>query len=450
MAATLSGHHRAVLPTAAQPGFSFADPYAIALAFAGLAVFAAIGALSHQRGRAFSASLIYLGLGMVGATMIDLLDVGWIDPMRDHVLLERLSELAVIVALFATGLAVDRRLHSRAWGTPWRLLLIAMPLTIAAVALLGTLVLGLSLGAAVLLGAILAPTDPVLAGDIGVGPPGEDEHEHSFSLTAEAGLNDGLAFPFVFLGVGLAGEEGLGWLGEWVAADLVYGVACGLVLGGAGGWLIAAATVRLRDARLLDHALDGWLAVAAVLLLYGVVEVAGGYGFLAAFAGGVGFRRYEHAHEVNRRVHHGAELIEKFAELALILLLGTLVTLGSLGEPGPLGWVLVAALILVIRPGAVALAMVRSRIRARERAFIAWFGVRGIGSLYYVAVVIGLGILSPAEASALFWITAAAIVASIVVHGPSAAPLGRLLPTHAGAEGDPEGLEREVGLGRVA
>ncbi|MDP9401208.1 MAG: cation:proton antiporter [Actinomycetota bacterium] len=416
------------MPIAAAPGFSFGDPYAIGLAFAGFAVFAAIGALSHQHERAFSASLIYLALGLVAATLIDVLNVPWIDPVRDHALLERLSEVAVIIALFATGLAIDRGLL-RGWGNPWRLLLVAMPLTIAAVAAFGTVVMGLSLGAAVLLGAILAPTDPVLAGDVGVGPPGEEEHEHSFALTAEAGLNDGLAFPFVFLGAFLAAEQGWGWLGEWLLADVAYAIVVGLALGGVGGWLIAAGSVRLRDARLLNHALDGWLAVGAVLLLYGLVEVVGGYGFLAAFAGGVGFRRYEHEHEVNRRVHHGAQIVEKFAELALILLLGTLVTVGNITTPGVLGWLLVAALIVVIRPAAVALGLAGTRLARGERVFVAWFGVRGIGSLYYAAVVLGLGVVSPAEGRVLFWTATAVIIASIVVHGVSAAPLGRrLLP----------------------
>ncbi|MBA2637335.1 MAG: cation:proton antiporter [Solirubrobacterales bacterium] len=443
---TLTGHHGAVSSLAASPGFSFADPYAIGLVFAGLAVFAAIGALSHQHERAFSASLIYLALGVVAAWIIDLLGVGWIDPLRDYALIERLSELAVVIALFGTGLSLDRRLRTWSWGTSARLLLVAMPLTVVAVAVLGTLLLGLSLGAAILLGAILAPTDPVLAGDLGVGPPGdEEEGEPNFSITAEAGFNDGLAFPIVLLGVFVAGEGGTGWIVEWLVADVLYAVACGLVLGLIGGWLIAAAAVRLRDRDLLSSALDGWLAVAAVLVLYGLTEVAGGYGFLAAFAGGVGFRRYEHEHEVNGRVHAGAEIVEKFGELALILLLGSLVTLSSLTEPGVGGWVLVGLLLVVVRPAAVAVGMVGAEMPLRDRAFMAWFGVRGIGSLYYVAVVLGLGVLGPREASALFWVTAATIVASIVVHGVSATPLGRVLlePRREPARPDAEHQGRE-------
>jgi len=428
MVLTLAGQCRWVHIATAEPGFSFADPFALGLAFAGLAIFAAIGALSHQHERAFSASVIYLALGLFAATVIDLLGVRWLDPLADAKVVGRLAEFAVIVALFGTGLKLDRALDRRAWAPVGRLLGIVMPLTIGAVALFGTQVMGLSLGAAIILGAVLAPTDPVLAGDVGVGPPGdEDERDANFALTAEAGLNDGLAFPFVFLGTFVATEHGHGWLLRWLTADVLYALAVGIVLGALGGYLIAASMVWLRERDLLADALDGWVAVGAVLLVYGIAEVAGGYGFLAAFAAGLAFRRYEHDHAVNRTVHEGAEVVEKFSELALILLLGSMVTLGGLQQAGLRGWLLVALLLLVVRPLATLIAFAGSRIEHRERVFIGWFGVRGIGSLYYVAVVIGLGILSRHEAQTLFWTVAGCIVVSVVVHGVSATPVARRL-----------------------
>jgi len=419
-----------VLLLAAERGFAFADPYAIALAFAGIAVFAAVGALSHQGERAFSASLIYLVLGLVAATIIDVLEVRWIDPVSDAQVIEHLAEFAVIVALFGTGLKLDRALDPRAWGSVARLLGVVMPLTIAAIALFGSVVMGLSLGAAIILGASLAPTDPVLAGDVGVGPPGdEDEHEPNFAVTAEAGLNDGLAFPFVFIGVYVAAEGGSAWLLEWLAADVLYAVLAGLAFGAAGGYAIAWSFVRLREQRLMVPALDSWVAIAAILCVYGLTEVAGAYGFLAVFAAGISFRRYERDHEVNRRVHDGAEVVEKLCELGLILLLGSLVTVAGLGDAGWSGWLLVPVLLFVIRPLATAVAFTGSRTAPPQRAFIAWFGVRGIGSLYYVAVGLGSGILSVEESRVLFWTVAACVVASIVVHGVTAAPLSRrLLP----------------------
>ncbi len=417
------------LPLAASPGFSFADPWALGVLFMGVAVFAAVGALSHEHERAFSASLIYLGLGVFAAAAITLLGIEWLDPVEDASAFEHATELAVVVALFSAGLKLDRVFTWRSWGSVVRLLGITMPLSILVVVAFGTGLLGLSLGAAIILGAALAPTDPVLAGDIGVGPPGdENEHEPNFALTAEAGLNDGLAFPFVFLGVLVAeGKAGT----EWLLADVLYGVAAGAVLGLLMGHMLARSIVWLRDRELLTPALDGWLAVAAILVIYGVVETAGAYGFLAVFCGGLAFRRYERDHEVNGRVHSGAEIVEKFGELAVILLLGSMLTLDGLAAPGLSGWALALVLIFVIRPVATNLGLLRSKMdRPGERAYVAWFGVRGVGSLYYVAVVAGLGVLSPAETGTVVWTVIACVIVSIVVHGMTAGPLNRFMSEH--------------------
>jgi sodium/hydrogen antiporter len=419
-------------PVAADTGFSFADPFALGLLFVGIAVFAAVGALSHQHERAFSASLIYLGLGVAASIATSLLGIGWLEPLKDAEVVERAAELAVIIALFSAGLKIDRPFNTRAWGTVGRLLAIAMPLTIAGVALFGTAVLGLSLGAAIVLGAALAPTDPVLAGDVGVGPPGdEEEHEPNFALTAEGGLNDGLAYPFVLLGLFVA-EQKSDWALEWLLADVVYAVVAGVVIGGAIGLGLAWSIKRLRDHELLIPALDGWVAVAATLAIYGLAEAAGGYGFLAVFVGGLAFRRYEHDHEVNGRVHTGAEMIEKFGELALILLLGSMLSLNGLQLPGVAGWALAAVLILVIRPISVLVALPGSRIEDRgERLFVAWFGVRGVGTLYYVSAATLAGTLAGDEAATVLWTAILCVIVSIVAHGMTASPLGRRLAPHS-------------------
>lgn len=387
-------------------------------------MFAAIGALSTQHERAFSAALIYLVLGLVAAVVIRAFDIPWLDPVDDAEIVMRLAEFTVVVALFSTGLKLDRELSLRSWGSVVRLLGIVMPLTIAAIALFGVGVMGLPLAAAVVLGAALAPTDPVLAGDIGVGPPGEEnEREPHFAVTAEAGLNDGLAFPFIALGLFLAlDDRGGNWVLEWILADVVYAVPVGLALGGLGGYAIAAVILWLRDRRLLGQEFDGWVAVGAVLVLYGATELVGAYGFLAAFAGGIGFRRYERDHEANERVHQGAEVVEKFSELAAILLLGSMVTIAGWAEAGWAGAALVPFLLLAVRPAAVFVGFLGSGLPLRERAFLGWFGVRGVGSLYYVAVALVAGSLALDDAQTIFWAVAACVVTSIVVHGVTGTP----------------------------
>ncbi|MGI8781610.1 MAG: cation:proton antiporter [Solirubrobacteraceae bacterium] len=414
-------------PFAADTGFSFADPFAVGILFIGFAVFAAVGALSHQHERAFSASLIYLVLGCCAAAVIDVSGVGWIDPIADVSLVDHLTEVAVIVALFSAGLKLDRPLTWRAWGTTVRMLLVAMPVTIGLIALLGSQLLGLSSAAALMLGACLAPTDPVLAGDIGVGPPGdEDEHEPNFALTSEAGFNDGLAFPFVLAAISMAVGTGSGWVGEWILADVVYAIAAGVAIGAASGVAAAWSVKRLRDHELLAPAFDGYHALATVLVIYGLAEVAGAYGFLAAFAGGLAFRRYEADHEVNGRVHDGSELAEKLLELAVILLLGSLLTVTGLSVPGWEGWLLAALVIVAVRPLACVVALAGSQLDGpSEKTFVAWFGIRGVGSLFYIGVAVDAGVFEQSERDLILWTVIACVLLSIVVHGISAGPSTR-------------------------
>ena len=413
---------------AAGPGFDWADPYAAALLAGGLAVFAAIGALSHQNDRAFSSSLIYLAIGLVTASVIGLTGIEWLVPRHDAELIERVSELAVVIALFSTGLKLDRALRPRAWGSVVRLLAITMPLTIAALAVYGIWAMGLPLAGAILLAGALSPTDPVLAGDIGVGPPGEEnESETSFAVTAEAGLNDGLAFPFVVLALFISGQPGASWLPEWLLVDVLYAVSAGVAIGAVGGFAIAALLLPLRDRRLVQPEFDGWIPIAVVLVVYGLTELASAYGFLAAFAAGIAFRRYERNHQAHQGVHRGAEVAEKFGELAVILLLGSMVTLSGLTEPGWEGWLLCAVLLLVIRPVTVAIAFLGSQLDRRERAFLGWFGVRGIGSLYYVAAALSYGVFQTDEENRIFWTVAVVILVSITLHGITGTPFIRRL-----------------------
>jgi sodium/hydrogen antiporter len=201
------------------------------------------------------------------------------------------------------------------------------------------------------------------------------------------------------------------------------------VIGVANGWAAAWSVHWLRNRELLAPAFDGYHAVATALITYGLAEVAGGYGFLAVFVSGLAFRRYERGHELNARVHAGAEQVEKFLELAAILLLGSLLTRAGLGEPGWAGWGLAIVLLVVIRPLAVLLSLLGGNVETRPgRAFVAWFGVRGVGTLYYAATVVAGGVLAGGEEKVVVWTAIACVIVSIVVHGVTGGPaLRRLL-----------------------
>jgi NhaP-type Na+/H+ or K+/H+ antiporter len=415
-----------ILPAlAAEPGFHLGDIYAVGLFAAGIALLLGVVALSREADRAFSPAIVYLLMGLALSAALQVLGVDLLHALTDASLIERTTEISVVIALFSVGIRLDRRFSWSGWSSTARLIGLAMPLTIAAVAIFGHLLMGLSVGAAIVLGAALAPTDPVLAGEIQVGAPGEGgEEEPRFALTSEAGLNDGLAFPFVFLGLLVAGPE-TGWALEWVLADLLYAITVGLLIGALGGWALGAATSALRERGWLLPEYDGWLAIAGVLAIYGATEIVGAYGFLAAFAGGLSFRRRERGHEYHGPVHQGASVVEKVGEFALILLLGSTVTLAGLARPGVAGWVLVVLLLLAIRPVSVLLSFAGSRLHRREKLFIGWFGVRGIGSFYYVAVAISAGVLRPAEMTTIYWTVVVCVGISIIVHGLSGAPATR-------------------------
>lgn len=409
-------------------GFHAGGLYVLGLLGLGVALAVAVGALSHQHERAFSAAVFYIGLGAFGAAALSLLDVRPLDPLDDYLLLERLTELALVVAVFSAGLTVERHVPRRSVVSIVVLLLVVMPLTIAAVAAFGQLVMGLSLGAAVLLGAILAPTDPVLAGDVGLGPPGTEAlGEPRLSLHTEAGINDGLASPFVLLGLFIAGEGGTGWLGEWLWADVLYSVGVAAVMGALLGAGASAAVTSARARGLIAPELDAFAVIALVLVVYGLSELAGSYGLLALFAAGFTFRRYEFEHEVHEGFHHGADSAGTFLELLVLLLLGSMLTLSGLGEPGLSGWLLAPLLILVIRPALVLLTSGPGLASFGGRWFLGFFGVRGVAALFYAAVVVEADVLSDSETKVVVWTTLVCVVVSIVVHGISSTPLTRRL-----------------------
>ncbi len=425
----------AVPPRALSEGFHLGDEWVLGLAFVGVAFLVGVVALTHSRDRAFSASIAYVALGGLAAVVLWIAGVEPMDPEQDAKVLERVAELALIVAVFSAGLTIERRVARSSWASIALLLCLVMPLTIVAIAVFGKFAMGLSWGAAILLGAILAPTDPVLAGDVGLsGVGGEVYGEPRLSLHTEAGFNDGLASPFVVLGLFAADRGGTDWLGEWALADLVYAAGGALVLGALAGVGAAWCVRRACDRGLIAPALEGLTGLGLALALYGATEALGGYGLLAVFAAGFTFRRYEFDHAVHHGLYEGAERMGTVLELLVLLLVGSMLTGAGLGAPGVAGWLLAPLLLLLIRPLLVLAISPPGLIDRRGRIFLGFFGVRGVAALFYAAVVAEAGVLNAGEQHVVVWTTVVVVVISIVVHGLSAAPLtSRLLTTRAGA-----------------
>ncbi|MFI7551113.1 cation:proton antiporter [Micromonospora sediminimaris] len=383
--------------------------------------------------RPLSMPLAFLGLGMLVYSLPTNLPVP--DPLTHRDLATHLTEICVIVALMGAGLKIDRPLSWRRWSSTWRLLAVAMPLCIAAVALLGWWWAGLVPASALLLAASLAPTDPVLASDVQVGEPTDEsdsEDEVRFALTSEAGLNDGLAFPFVYAAVAIAGA-GLApgdWLARWLTVDLLYKVGAGLAGGLLIGWLLGKLFFRApSELRLARHA-EGFLALAATFLAYGLVEVAGGYGFLAVFVAARAIRAAERNHKYHAVLHDFAEQVERLLTVLMLLLLGGAVISGLLAAlTWPAAFVGLA-LVFLVRPLAGWLALRGAPGRPAEHWVIAAFGIRGIGSFYYLAYATTKADFPQAE---LVWATVALVViVSVVVHGIAATPVMRLLDASGG------------------
>src|SRR5688572_21805527 len=241
---------------------------------------------------------------------------------------EVVSEVCVIVGLFGTGLRIDRMAGWKLWAPTVRLLVLAMPLCIVLVAIVGWTVAGMTLAGGLLLGAILAPTDPVLAGDVQVGPPHEGgEHPVRYTLTTEAGLNDGLAFPFVHLGIAVAAAGGLSLelAGEWLLRDVVYRVAIGVAGGALVGWLLGKVLFDWPRENALSETGSGVVALAGVLLAYGAAELVEGYGFIAAFVSGYTLRRSETHHHFHKRLHDFTESLEHSLTAIILVAIGAAV-----------------------------------------------------------------------------------------------------------------------------
>jgi sodium/hydrogen antiporter len=391
-------------------------------------------------------SLLYLAVGiLLGPFFLGLIQL---DAVEQASLLEKITEVAVIISLFTTGLKLRLPLSDNGWRLPLRLALVSMIITVGLVALIGVIGLDLPLGGAVLLGAILAPTDPVLASDVQTEHPW-DVDSLRFSLTGEAGLNDGTAFPFVMLGLGLLGLHEIGEFGwRWLAIDVLWATVAGLAIGGILGNLVGRLVLYLRGKHKEAVGTDDFLALGLIAFSYGTALLIGAYGFLAVFAAGVALRRIERHHaqgstneikamSVGEEVEEIAtdpqrapaymaqavlgfnEQLERIGEVAVVILVGGMLSLRFFSL-NALCFVLV--LLLVVRPISVWSGLLGSSTSITQRNLIGWFGIRGIGSIYYLSYAISHGLALELAAN-LAGLTLMVVAVSILVHGISVTPL---------------------------
>jgi NhaP-type Na+/H+ or K+/H+ antiporter len=409
--------------------------YEIGLVLTGLAVFGAVVLPRVLSDRPLSFPIIYVTLGALIFSLP--LGVTIPDPVGNPAITQRITEFVVIIALMGAGLKLDRPFDLKAWSNTWRLLGITMPITIVLTALLGWGILGALVPTAILLGAVVAPTDPVLASDVQVTPPAEEldedvepeeqEGEVRFALTSEAGLNDGLAFPFTHLAIAAAAASTLaspGWLVDWALVHVVYEIVVGIVVGSLAGRAIAWVIFRGPVTTNLGKVMEGAEALAATLLTYGVTELLGGYGFIAVFVAALVLRHYEWEHAYYEAIHDYAVMIERIVLAGVLVLFGGAIAGGLLAPLNMLEIAVGLVLVFVVRPVAGIVGLVGTSLSWVERTTVSAFGIRGIGSFYYLAFALNEATFAEIEllvaADRLWALVGFVVVTSTVVHGITA------------------------------
>ena len=400
------------------PAFFDVNAYDPLLLLAAVVVLAA-AMVPRLSSKYLTAPLLFM---LAGAAVFQL-PLGWRLPdlVQESFWPLRLTELGVIIALTAAGLKINKPFSWKDWQASWRLLAITMPLTIAAVAWLGWWALGLLPASALLLGAAVAPTDPVLAADVQTSAPIEPDTSHArIALTTEAGLNDGLAFPFIHLAIAvlLVGPDASDWLVGWLVMDVLYKITAGIAIGALSGWLLGQVVFRLPVTDNLARTMTGSIALSLTLLPYALAQMAVSYGFVAVFVAACVFRQQESQHQYQQVLHDFSEEMEHVLVAVLMFLIGAYVASGALNG---LSWTMAAvalATVFIVRPltGLVALAGVS--LPKEEQLVVAFYGIRGIGSFYYLAYACSHADFP--QARVLWALLILIVVISVLVHGLTA------------------------------
>ena len=366
-----------------------------------------------------SYSVLYSLLGVLLYSLVDALP--WPNPIWEEAYAVHLTELIIIISLMGTGLKIDQPFSLTQWKIPFRLITVTMVLSIALVGVVSWWMLGFDPASALLLGAVLAPTDPVLAADVQVGPPLERRHDNvRFSLTAEAGLNDGMAFPFTWLAIAVATAATpaeTAWE-VWLWRDLGYRIVAGMASGFLLGKLLAYLVLYLPDKNMALLTRDGFVAISITLTVYGVTELLHGYGFIAVFVTALTLRNYEMEHEYHGNLHAFTDQIERILVAVMLILFGGSLVTGLLNM---LTWKMALfglACIFLIRPAAGMAALRGATLHAKEKLAISFFGIKGIGSFFYLAFALQQA--SFRDEKELWSVVGFCVLVSITVHGVTA------------------------------
>ncbi len=363
------------------------------------------------RGLPVPLTILALGAGFVAASMqFPVLFPGEISWMVE------LARLALILAIMTAGLRIDRPFDFRGWRSAGLLLAVGLPVSVGVTALLGSAILGLPIALAVLLGAILAPTDPVLADSVQVGPPGTgEEGELRFALTAEAGCNDGLALSFVTLGLYLASPTATGWFGHWVMVDLIWHTVAGGAVGLAIGLILTLANRLLPEHMRLSRSESGMVSIGVTFAAYGLAELVAGNGFIAVFVAAVALRASGRATGYMRRIHDFAGEVERVVTLLVLAEFGAALASGVLQH---IGWpqvLFVTLMFVLVRPLSVFVTAPFSPLSRQETVGASYLGVRGIASIYYVILVART--LTGDDRNQLLSIVALVVLVSVLLYG---------------------------------
>lgn len=379
----------------------------------GLLVLASAWLPLFMRGLPVSLAIVaviagYIFFSVAGITRLSSQDLSWT---------EQLTRIALILAIMSAGLSIDRPLSRATWRSAWLLLAIGLPVTWFATAALGVVVLQLPIGLALLMAAVLVPTDPVLASRLSVGPPGSGpEKELRFALTAEAGVNDGLAYPFVAFALLIITR---GWSGgnllHWFWFEFLWKTFGAVIVGFLAGRLIVVSNRLLPDRMRLQASGSGMVALGLTLFAYGLAEVASTNGFVAVFASAVSIRNAVRTTDYLRHLHGFAGDVEKVVTALVLAIFGGAIAIGILGNITWREIAFVVGTLFVARPLGVLAVAPAAPLSTRERAGASYLGIRGLASLYYA--VLAAGTLDGSSRDRLLSVVALVVVTSAVLYG---------------------------------